>query len=86
VITQIQKNLENNIYKELKTGGVGTTVVTKCPNQSIEELATILTNGLMMSSVGNVINVLDNETEGFGIICKGAFREAMLRVLSEAKE
>ena len=85
MITQVQQDMEDDMYKKLKAGGVGIKVITKYPNQSIEELASVLTDGMMMSYVGDIINALDNKIEGFGVICKKAFNEAVLRLLREAK-
>ena len=82
----VQQNLEDDIYEKLKAGGVGIEVVSKYPNQPIEELATILTKGMIMSWLGGIINALDKKSEGFGTISEAAFRGAILRLLKEAKK
>lgn len=84
MITQIQKQLENGFYETLKKEGFGNEVITKYKHQSTEELADILTEGMMMSWVGEIITSLGQSLRGYELECKGAFREAVLRLLNEA--
>ena len=86
MITQVQQDMEDALYELLKKGGVGKKTIEKYPRQPIEELASVLTEGMMKSYVGDIIQLLDYEvTADFIGICKAAFRDAMLRLLREAK-
>lgn len=86
MITQVQQDMEDTFYDILKKGDVGKTIIENCQHQTIEELASILTEGMMKSYVGDIVKVLDSfDAEGFETICKGAFKAAVLRLLREAK-
>lgn len=83
----VQQNIENNIYEILKGGKLGETIIKKCPHQSVEELAEIMTQGYKASVIGDVVKrlALRPKSSGFQAICDVAFKNAMLKVLTEAK-
>lgn len=90
MITQLQKDIEDDMYKVLKDGGLGKEVLEKYPNQPIEDLAGVLTEGMMMSWVGDVLRRLENsdnfaKEQDFKEKCRAAFYDAVLRVLVEAE-
>ena len=86
MITQVQQDIEDELYKILKEGEIGKKVITKYHHQSIEELADVMTEGFKMSWVSDVVKCLDcyNGVEGFEMMCNAAFKAAMLRVLRES--
>lgn len=87
MITRIQQDMEDNMYKTLKDGGFDAkSIVTEYNKQTIEELASEFTEGMMMSRVGIIIKNLPPLPghEDFKAMCRGAFKEAILRLLKEA--
>ena len=85
MITQIQKDLENGFYDSLGKAGFGREVADKYPNRSAEDLADWLTEGLRTSKIGLLIKDLGISAPGYDMECIGAFREAIRRLIEEAK-
>ena len=80
--------MEDNMYKTLKDGGFDAKmVVVKYNKQSVEDLASVFTESMMESWVGNIINNLPPlpGPHDFVAMCRGAFKGAMLRLLIEVK-
>lgn len=86
MITQIQKNLEDSFYKSLGKAGFGQDIVEKYPDKSAEILADWLTEGLKTSKLGPLIRSLGVSLPGYDLECIGAFREAVRRLIEEARD
>lgn len=88
MITKVQQDMEDTFYDILNKGDVGKKIIEKYPHQTISELAASMTEGMMTSYVGGVVCGLDSlgQVDGFKVICKGAFKAAMLKLLREAKK
>ncbi len=82
MITQIQQDIEDMMYKALD--GIGIKAITKYPDQPIESMAITLTEGMMSFYVGKVLESLGDVD--YSAMCKAAFKAAILRQLKEAKE
>lgn len=88
MITQVQQDIEDNLYEVLKKGGIGEKVIAEYQHQSVEELADIMTEGFKESWISGIVKDLDSRGEvmGFEAMCNAAFKAAMLRLLREEKE
>ena len=86
MITKVQQNLEDFFYAEIKTGTVGEKMIAKYPQRPIEDLAHMLTEGMMAALPGIYAKILDSKTPGYAKICEDAFYTATLRLLREVKE
>lgn len=86
MITQVQQDMEDNLYEIFKEGGLGEKLA-KYQRQSVEELADVMTEGFKKSPPGEIVKNLEarGEVAGFEAMCNAAFKAAMLRLLKEAK-
>ena len=84
--TQHQKDLEDSFYEALKDSSFAQDALKYYPNQTIEELAGVLAEGLGQSWVGEMIRKQDKTCPllEWEVMCKAAFKNAVIRILEQA--
>lgn len=86
----VRDKVVQDMADELCVGmkNLGKEVVAKYPNQSIKELADVLTRGFLQSPPYQEAEAIDkiHNTHGWPGVCEEAFRKAITKLLTQAKE
>lgn len=79
--------LEISFYKALENQGIAKKLVSQYPDQSIEELAETMAEGMFQGTCGDFARSIckDSKLSSFPALCKEAFKKAIICLLSEVK-
>ncbi len=85
---EVSELLETSFYDCLKDSDVAEKALEIGHKQSIEEIAEVLTAGMMQSPCGDLARALaqtHKDTADYPQICQVAFKKTIIRLLTEKK-